>query len=109
MSELEPAMPISHATRKNCFRKENGRLQKIYVVNDTIHYASFVLICIISGLTLKTLLDKEKKNKELRTALRESNKNLEIKVHERTLELEKKGQLTEKLNRDLHENQVFST
>ncbi|HEX6893196.1 MAG TPA: PAS domain-containing sensor histidine kinase, partial [Chryseolinea sp.] len=84
--------------------KRNDRLRTIYAVNDTIHYASFVLICIISGLALKTLIEKEKKNKELLAALRESNKNLEIKVHERTVELEKKGQLTEKLNRDLQDN-----
>jgi PAS domain S-box-containing protein len=104
MNELR--MSIADLTRheEELLEKRNSRLQKIYIVNDTIHYASFVLICVISGLALKTLLDKEKKNKELLAALRESNKNLEIKVHERTIELEKKRQLTEKLNKDLQEN-----
>lgn len=104
MSELR--MNIADLTRheEELLQKRNSRLQTIYLVNDAIHYASFLLICIISGLALKTLLEKEKKNKELLAALRESNKNLEIKVHERTIELEKKGQLAEKLNRDLQEN-----
>lgn len=84
--------------------KRNARLQKIYAVNDTIHYASFVLICFISGLALIALLEKEKKNKELLNTLKETNRNLEINVHERTVELEKKSQLAEKLNRDLKDN-----
>jgi PAS domain S-box-containing protein len=104
MDELR--LSIADLTRheEELLEKRNSRLQRIYAVNDTIHYASFVVICIISGLALKTLLDKEKRNKELLAALREGNKNLEIKVHERTVELEKKGSLTEKLNRDLQEN-----
>ena len=104
MDELR--MSIADLTRheEELLEKRASRLRKIYAVNDTIHYASFVLICIISVLALKTLLDKEKKNKELLAALRESNKNLEIKVHERTVESEKKSQLTEKLNRDLQDN-----
>ena len=104
MKELRTAIADLTRHEQELLAKRNSRLQKIYVVNDTIHYASFVLICVISGLALKTLLDKENKNKELLAALRESNRNLEIKVHERTLELEKKGHLTEKLNRDLQEN-----
>ena len=104
MSELRTSIADLTSHEEDLLQKRNNRLTKIYVVNDTIHYASFVLICIISGLALKTLLDKENKNKELLAALRESNKNLEIKVHERTVELEKKGLLTEKLNRDIKEN-----
>lgn len=104
MTELRTAIADLTRHEQELLAKRNSRLQKIYIVNDTIHYASFVLICIISGLALKTLLDKENKNKELLAALRESNRNLEIKVHERTVELEKKGHLTEKLNRDLQEN-----
>jgi len=84
--------------------KRTSRLKKIYAVNDTIHYASFVMICFISGMALKALLDKEKRNKELLAALKEANTNLEIKVHERTMETEKKSLLAEKLNRDLQEN-----
>lgn len=104
MNELRTSIADLTRHEEELLVKRNSRLKKIYVVNDTIHYASFVLICIISGLALKTLLDKEKKNKELLAALRESNKTLEIKVHDRTVELEKKGSLTEKLNKDLQEN-----
>ncbi|HMG89683.1 MAG TPA: CHASE3 domain-containing protein [Chryseolinea sp.] len=104
MDELRVSIAALTRHEEELLEKRNSRLRKIYAVNDTIHYASFVLICIISGLALKTLLDKEKKNKELLAALRESNKNLEIKVHERTVELEKKSQLTDKLNRDLQDN-----
>jgi PAS domain S-box-containing protein len=104
MDELR--ITIGDLTRheEELLEERNNRLRTIYAVNDTIHYASFVLICIISGLALKTLLDKEKKNKELLAALRESNKNLEIKVHERTVELEKKSHLTDKLNKNLQDN-----
>jgi PAS domain S-box-containing protein len=104
MDELRASIGDLTRHEEELLEKRNNRLRTIYAVNDTIHYASFVLICIISGLALKTLLEKEKKNKDLLAALRESNKNLEIKVHERTVELEKKGQLTEKLNRDLQDN-----
>src|SRR5688572_24659312 len=104
MDELRISIGDLTRHEEELLETRNTRLRTIYAVNDTIHYASFVLICIISGLALKTLLDKEKKNKELLSALRESNKNLEIKVHERTVELEKKSQLTEKLNRDLQDN-----
>jgi PAS domain S-box-containing protein len=104
MDELRESIADLTRHEEELLEKRRGRLKKIYAINDTIHYASFVLICFISGLALKALLDKEKKNKELLAALQESNKNLEIKVHERTIELEKKSQLAEKLNRDLQDN-----
>mgnify|MGYP005811422805 CR=1 FL=1 len=79
-------------------------LKRITTINDIIHYSSYALICLISGLALKALLDKEKKNQELVASLHEANKHLEENVQERTLELERKSNLAEKLNRDLHEN-----
>jgi len=79
-------------------------LKKITTINDILHYSSFALICIISGLALKSLLDKEKKNQELLASLHDSNKNLEENVQQRTIELERKSNLAEKLNRDLQEN-----
>lgn len=104
MNDLRRSIDDLTNHERQLLEKRRSRLQTIYTVNDTIHYASFVLICLISGMTLKALLDKEKKNQELLAALSDSNKNLEIKVHERTVELEKKSQLTEKLNRDLQDN-----
>jgi len=85
-------------------QERTTRLQTIHTVNDTIHYASFFLICFISGFALVKLLEKDKKNKELLSTLNETNRNLEIKVHERTVELEKKSQQAEKSNRDLKDN-----
>jgi PAS domain S-box-containing protein len=79
-------------------------LKRITTINDIFHYSSFAMICIISALALKALLDKEKKNQELLSSLHESNKNLEENVQERTLELERKSNLAEKLNRDLQDN-----
>ncbi|HTF17949.1 MAG TPA: CHASE3 domain-containing protein [Chryseolinea sp.] len=79
-------------------------LKRITTINDIFHYSSFVMICIISGLALKTLLDKEKRNQELLSSLHEANKNLEDNVQERTIELERKSNLAEKLNRDLQDN-----
>ncbi|HTE29908.1 MAG TPA: CHASE3 domain-containing protein, partial [Chryseolinea sp.] len=80
------------------------QLKSTHVINDIIHYSSFAMICLISGMALKTLLDKEKNNKELLNSLHDANKNLEANVQERTAELEKKSLLAEKLNRDLQDN-----
>lgn len=81
-----------------------ANLKRITTINDFLHYVSFAMICVISGVALKTLLDKEKKNQELLASLREANKNLEENVQERTSELERKSSFAEKLNRDLQEN-----
>ncbi|MGC3944982.1 MAG: CHASE3 domain-containing protein [Chryseolinea sp.] len=79
-------------------------LKRITTINDIFHYSSFALICVISGLALKALLDKEKKNQELLASLHDANKHLEENVQERTMELERKSNLAEKLNRDLQDN-----
>ncbi|MBL0741253.1 CHASE3 domain-containing protein [Chryseolinea lacunae] len=82
----------------------NNRLRTIYFINDTIHYASFFLISLVSGYALYVLLLQNRRNRELLTGLHEANRTLEQKVHDRTLELEKKNHLTEKLNKDIQEN-----
>lgn len=79
-------------------------LKRITTINDIFHYSSFALICVISGMALKALLDKEKRNQELLASLHEANRNLEENVQERTMELERKSNLAEKLNRDLQDN-----
>ena len=81
-----------------------ANLKRITTINDIINYSSFALICVISGLALKALLDKDKRNHELLASLHEANKNLEENVQERTIELERKSNLAEKLNRDLQDN-----
>lgn len=88
----------------NLLRTQAKALKKITTLNDIIHYSSFVIICVISGLALKVLLEKEKHNQELLASLREVNKSLEKTVEDRTAELERKSVLTEKLNRDLKDN-----
>jgi PAS domain S-box-containing protein len=82
----------------------NARLKTIYIINDTIHYVSFGLIALASGYALYVLLQQQKRNKELVAGLQDANRNLEQKVQERTLELERKTQQTEKLNQDLQDN-----
>lgn len=82
----------------------NQRLRTIYIINDTIHYASFILISLVSGYAFYVLLQQNRRNRELLTGLHEANRTLEQKVHDRTLELEKKNHLTEKLNKDIQEN-----
>ena len=79
-------------------------LRRTTTINDSLHYTSFALICIIAAVALKSLMDKEKKNQELLASLREANTHLEENVQERTAELERKSNLAEKLNRDLQEN-----
>lgn len=79
-------------------------LKRITTINDILHYSSFLMIGVISALALKALLDKEKRNQELVASLHESNKHLEENVQERTVELERKSNLAEKLNRDLQDN-----
>jgi len=81
-----------------------ANLKRITTINDIFHYSSFALICIISALALKALLDKEKRNQELLASLHDANRHLEENVQERTIELERKSNLAEKLNRDLQDN-----
>ncbi|AYB29308.1 CHASE3 domain-containing protein [Chryseolinea soli] len=85
-------------------QKRDARLRTIYVINDTIHYISFALICLVSGYALYVLLQQSKRNNELVASLQDVNRTLEQKVQDRTLELERKTQQTEKLNQDLQDN-----
>lgn len=79
-------------------------LQQSLETHRKIRYVSFILIALTSLLALLTLIKKQKQNAELISALNTTNNNLELKVLERTQELEKKSTLAEKLNRDLNEN-----
>jgi len=92
------------ANEESILERRNHRLSSVYRVNDIIHYTSFLLICIISGVAIKTLLDKERRNKELLSSLQESNYSLDAHIKERTAELEKKTLYAEKLTRDLQDN-----
>ena len=85
-------------------QKRNATLETIYVINDTIHYVSFFLICLVSGYALFVLLQQSKRNTDLVANLQDANRSLEQKVHDRTVELERKSQQTEKLNQDLQDN-----
>jgi hypothetical protein len=60
--------------------QRTSQLRNISALDDTVHYASFVLIGVISALALKALLDKEKKNKELLASVQEANENQEAKT-----------------------------
>jgi PAS domain S-box-containing protein len=79
-------------------------LQKVLATQRVIRYICFVLIGITSLLALISLIKKQKQNDDLIVQLHITNATLEEKIGERTLELARKNQLTEKLNRDLQEN-----
>jgi PAS domain S-box-containing protein len=69
-----------------------------------IRYMSFILIGLTSVLALITITKKQARNKELIALLNEINIHLEEKVRERTLALQQKHELAEKLNADLQNN-----
>lgn len=79
-------------------------LQQALVTQRRIRYACFILIGITSLLALMTLMKRQREHDDLIKQLNTTNENLENKVRDRTLELERKNQLAEKLNRDLQEN-----
>ena len=83
------------------------RLQQVAAVHQRqimIRYTSFSLIALISVLALITILQKERKNKELIAELNNVNNSLEKKVRQRTYELQKQFNITEELNEELRQN-----
>ncbi len=82
----------------------NQHLDFIYLVNDTVRFASFGLIGITSLIALLTLQRKQRENEVLIAALERLNEDLELKVKERTKQLEEEKHHVEQLNDNLHQN-----
>jgi signal transduction histidine kinase len=82
----------------------NERLEQIYFVNDTILFGSLALIGITALIALFTLQKKQAENESLIYELKELNLGLELKVKERTQQLEEEKIHVEKLNNNLQQN-----
>jgi signal transduction histidine kinase len=82
----------------------NKRLEQIYFFNDTILFGSLALIGITALIALLTLQKKQKENDLLIDELQILNSGLEIKVKERTAQLEEEKIHVEKLNNNLQHN-----
>lgn len=104
MDHLRDLLGEFRQYHETLLQERNATLHTIYIINDTVHYISFLLIGLVSGYALYVLLQQSKQNVELVANLQDANQTLEQKVHERTQELERKSQQTEKLNDDLQDN-----
>jgi signal transduction histidine kinase len=82
----------------------NQRLDQIYFVNDTILFGSLALIGITALIALISLQKKQKQNESLFDELQKLNEGLELKVKERTLQLQDEKMHVEKLNNNLQHN-----
>ncbi len=89
--------------RENVQLAERNRyLVKFYSIVDTTRYLILVVIAMISGFALISLFKKERINHELVDQLKQSNKELEERVLQRTAELEDKNKAAEQMNTELH-------
>lgn len=82
----------------------NHHLENIYFFNDVVRFGSFGLIGVTSLIALLTLQKKQKENELLFAALRKLNEDLELKVKERTRQLEDEKHHVEQLNDNLQQN-----
>jgi signal transduction histidine kinase len=82
----------------------NDRLEQIYFFNDTILFGSLALIGITALIALLALQKKQKENELLIGELQKLNQGLELKVKERTQQLEEEKVHVEKLNNNLQQN-----
>lgn len=82
----------------------NLHLENIYFFNDVVRFGSFGLIGVTSLIALLTLQKKQKENELLFVELQKLNVGLELKVRERTKQLEEEKYHVEQLNNNLHQN-----
>lgn len=104
MDSLQSSVSQFSAQEKFLLRErleEEGRTHRKQII---LRYTSFSVIAFVSFIALVTIVKKQRSNDELIGKLNDANQNLEHNVRERTLELEKKTRLAEKLSHDLQEN-----
>jgi signal transduction histidine kinase len=82
----------------------NHRLEQIYFFNNTILFGSLALIGTTALIALIALNKKQKENESLIDKLQELNQGLELKVRERTQQLEQEKVHVEELNNNLKQN-----
>lgn len=100
--ETWQALFIEH--EKNLLTDRLLQVATTHKRQNVIRYTSFSLIALASVLALITILQKEKKNTQLISAMNNVNETLEKKVKQRTYELQKQFNVTEELNEELQQN-----
>ncbi|HEY3401865.1 MAG TPA: CHASE3 domain-containing protein [Ohtaekwangia sp.] len=104
MDELRETLNAFGSTETLLLNERLREVARTHKQQNMIRFVSFSIIGIVSALALIALQRAQRQNEELLTQLQAANRNLEEKVQERTLELERKNELNEKLNHDLREN-----
>lgn len=104
LDSLRTYLDLFSAREQGLLSSRLTSLQNTLSTQRKVRYLSFVLIGLTSILALITITRKQNRNVNLIMRLNEAKTTLEEKVRERTLELQKKHALAEKLNRDLKEN-----
>jgi hypothetical protein len=105
MDQLKLSIADLTGHEEELLEKRNSRLPTIYAVNDTIHYASFVLILRYFRACVKNFVGQRKvRTMNYSPLYARETRILKSRYMNEPLSLEKKGNLTEKLNRDLQDN-----
>ncbi len=81
-------------------KERNENLEQTYFLNDIVRFSSFALIGITSLAALFTIANKERDNKRLLLELQQFNQQLELKVKDRTRELEDANKNLLRLNEE---------
>jgi PAS domain S-box-containing protein len=103
-NQLQEHMVRFRQREESLLTAKMGVLQEALDSQRIVRYVCFFLIGLTSLLALIRLTRKRRRIDKLIQQLNTTNETLEDKIKERTIELERKNALTEKLNRDLQEN-----
>ena len=104
LDSLRTYLATFNQQEENLLTARMATLQRTLSTQRKVRYMSFLLIGLTSILALITITKKQDRNDELIKTLNGINASLEEKVKERTLALQKKKALAEKLNEDLKKN-----
>ncbi|MFZ6013067.1 MAG: CHASE3 domain-containing protein [Bacteroidota bacterium] len=104
MGTLRKLLDAITEHEKDLLAQRNNELDRIYLINDSVIYSSFIFTSVISIIALLIIIQGETRNNQLITKLETLNLTLEGKVRERTYELAKKNRLTEELNQSLQDS-----
>ncbi len=80
--------------------ERNDALEQKYFLEDVVRFSSFALIGMTSLAALITIANKERDNRKLLIELQQFNQQLELKVRERTRQLEEANKNLVRLNEE---------